>query len=131
MRVTPLRLTTLQCSQIGFTLLRTFTVALQSNVRFSAKTRTLTDLGTARKRPTPQGRARPGLHATRPPSGLRAVAAQPIGGRSYAPAPPGRPAESVRPADGAGAGASAVPIPCRAPSTIRPCPGPARYVVRK
>src|SRR2546430_11824251 len=30
MRVTPSRLTTLQCSQIGFTLLRTFTVALQS-----------------------------------------------------------------------------------------------------
>jgi hypothetical protein len=27
MRVTPLRLTTLQCSQIGFTLVRTFTVA--------------------------------------------------------------------------------------------------------
>jgi hypothetical protein len=29
MRVTPLRFTTLQFSQIGFTLLRTFTVALQ------------------------------------------------------------------------------------------------------
>jgi hypothetical protein len=30
-RVTPFRFTTRQCSQIGFTLLRTFTGALQSN----------------------------------------------------------------------------------------------------
>jgi hypothetical protein len=34
-RVTPLRLITLQCSQIGFTLLRTFTGALQKNVKIS------------------------------------------------------------------------------------------------
>jgi hypothetical protein len=30
MRVTPLRFTTLQCSQIGFTLVRTFTVPLRT-----------------------------------------------------------------------------------------------------
>ena len=33
-RVTPLRLTTLQCSQIGFTLVRTFTTNLFSTVGF-------------------------------------------------------------------------------------------------
>jgi hypothetical protein len=31
MRVTPLRFTTLQCSQMGFTLLRTFTGGSESN----------------------------------------------------------------------------------------------------
>jgi hypothetical protein len=33
MRVTPLRFTTLQCSQIGFTLVRTFTGAPESSER--------------------------------------------------------------------------------------------------
>ena len=43
-RVTPLRLTTRQCSQIGFTLLRTFTGALHQTKIISAKTLRLTGL---------------------------------------------------------------------------------------
>ena len=45
MRVTPLRLTTLQCSQIGFTLLRTFTKTPScKTLDFPAETHRITGL---------------------------------------------------------------------------------------
>src|SRR6478735_1826984 len=56
MRVTPFRLTTLQCSQIGFTLVRTFTDAPKNDARLVRRDRRFwTDLNSKQDRNFDQG----------------------------------------------------------------------------
>ena len=122
MRVTPLRFTTLQCSQIGFTLVRTFTGAPKDDARLVHRDRRFgTDPNSNQDSNFKQGE--PGWrNQVHPPSAARDRRAQASSASSrygriaadgrVPPSPSGRPRHTARP-------------PPRPRSASRPAPGPA------